>query len=97
MVINWTNSAEKDLNKVYKFYQKNASEEVAQKIVNEILITTNTLKLGLYLGQQEELLKQFNQGHRYLISNHNKIIYLPCEDHVKITHVFDTRKPRKLK
>lgn len=97
MIINWTNSAEKDLLKIYKFYKKTVSEKIAQQIVSEIIQATDRLKLGLFLGQQEELLKQFNQGHRYLISNHTKIIYLPFDNHVIITHVFDTRKPKKLK
>ena len=97
MIINWANTAEKDLLKIYKFYKKNVSEKIAQQIVNEILQTTDRLKLGLFLGQEEELLKQFNQGHRYLLNNHNKIIYLPFDNYVIITHVFDTRKPKKIK
>ena len=97
MKVKWMLSATNDLKKIYKFYKKNASVEVAQKILDEIFTTTDTLQLGIYLGQEEELLKHCGQGHRYLISNHSKIIYLPCQDHVKITHVFDTRdNPNKI-
>jgi hypothetical protein len=50
------------------------------------------------LGQEEELLKHLNQGHRYLISNHNKIIYKVENNIAYITHVFDTRQdPQEFK
>jgi len=98
MVIKWSISAEKDLEKIYQFYLKNASKKVAKQIINDIIFTTKTLNLGLYLGQLEPLLVHFNEGHRYLLSNHNKIIYVIIEDAVVITHVFDTRRdPVKLK
>lgn len=97
MVIKWSVSAEKDLENIFKFYIETASKKVAKQIVNEILFATNTLQLGLHLGQIEPLLSFYEEGHRYLLSNHNKIIYLVKDDCVVITHVFDTRRnPEKL-
>lgn len=97
MNIEWTLEAKKDLKKIYKFYTKHFSEELAQKIKNQALRKVKTLELGQELGQEEALLKHLKQGHRYLISNHNKIIYKVEDKTAYITHVFDTRQdPEKL-
>lgn len=97
MNIEWTLEAKKDLKKIYKFYTKHFSEELAQKITKQALSKVKTLELGTELGQEEELLKHLKQGHRYLISNHNKIIYKVEDKTAYITHVFDTRQdPEKL-
>ncbi len=91
-------SASKDLKKVFEFYRKTANKEVAHKIKNEILLTSKNLELGVGIGQIEDRLKSFNQGHRYLLSNHCKIVYFPKNDTIYITHVFDTRQnPEELK
>lgn len=92
MVIKWTRSAEKDLETIYKFYLKTSSRKVANKIVKGIITATNSLNLGVYLGQIEPLLSNYSEGYRYLLSYHNKIIYTINEDYVLITHVFDTRR-----
>lgn len=97
MNIEWTLEAKKELKKIYKFYTKHFSESFARKVIDEALDTVQTLQLGTALGQEEELLKHLNQGHRYLISNHNKIIYKVEDTTAYITHVFDTRQnPAKL-
>lgn len=98
MNIEWTFEAQKDLKNIFKFYSHNFSNALAQKIKNEILNKVKTLEVGKHLGQEEVLLKHLNQKHRYLISNHNKIIYKIQNDCAYITHVFDTRQnPKKLK
>ena len=98
MLLKWTVSAEMDLETIFQFYLNTSNKKVAKKIIKEILHATNTLKLGLYLGQIEPLLSFYEEEHRYLLSNHNKIIYVVKDDCVIITHVFDTRKnPNKLK
>lgn len=98
MTIEWTLEAKKDLRKIYDFHSKYFSPELAHKTQIQAIKKVETLKLGTELGQEEELLKHLKQGHRYLISNHNKIIYKLQNDVVYITHVFDTRQSsRKLK
>jgi plasmid stabilization system protein ParE len=98
MQIEWTFSAQSDLRKVYKFYELNFSVKIAQKVVSRILKTSKKLKYGKSIGQEEELLKKLNQKHRYLLSDHNKIIYKVEQNVIYITHVFDTRQnPNKLK
>lgn len=95
--IEWTREAVKDLKKIYEFYVQNFSQELAQKVKNQILDKVKTLELGTELGQQEELLLK-SKGYRYLICNHNKIIYKVEKNNAYITHVFDTRQnPEKLK
>jgi plasmid stabilization system protein ParE len=71
MLIKWSYSAEKDLEIIFQFYQKTSNNKVAKQIVNDIIYTSNSLKLGLYLGQIEPLLSHYEEGFRYLISNHN--------------------------
>ena len=100
MKIEWTELAKTDLKKVYEFYCKTANREIAQKIKNSILSRSKDLELGSELGQIEELVKHLNQGHRYLLSNHCKILYLPENENgiIYITHLFDTRdNPKKVK
>ena len=98
MTIIWTLSASKDLKNIFEFYRKTANKEVAHKIKNEILLTSKNLELGIGIGQIEDRLKDFNQGHRYLLSNHCKIVYFSTNDTIYITHVFDTRQnPEELK
>lgn len=92
MRIEWTLEAQNDLKKIYKFYASYFSETLARKITNQVLNQVKTLELGTELGQEEDLLKHLNEGHRYLISNHNKIIYKVHDCMVFITHVFDTRQ-----
>jgi len=98
MKIEWTFAAQKDLKKIFKFYTKHFSKDLAHKIIDDIFNSVKKLELGHGIGQKEELLEHFNQNHRYLIRNHNKIIYTVEEDKIYITHVFDTRQnPKKLK
>lgn len=98
MEIQWTETALKNVRKVYDFYCKTASEEVAGKIIEPLFHFVKTLEKMGEIGQEESTLKQLNNGHRYLVHNHLKIIYRLKENTVYITHVFDTRqKPSKLK
>lgn len=92
MNIEWTIAAKEDLKRVYKFYCKHFSIPLAKKIKDQAFIKVKTLELGTKLGQEEELLKHLNEGHRYLLSNHNKIIYKVKNNTAYITHVFDTRE-----
>lgn len=96
--IRWTLEAEKDILRVYDFYVENFSEKLAQKVLRDIFSKVQKLEHSPGIGQEEELLKHIEQGQRYIISNHNKIIYKPENIIIYITHVFDTRQdPNKLK
>ena len=98
MHIEWTLSAQKDLKKIFNFYCKTANSKIAHKIKNEIISSPSVLKNGTSIGQIENLIAHKNQGHRYLVIHHCKIIYRIENDTFFITHVFDTRQhPKKLK
>ena len=98
MEIEWTYTAKKNVRKIYKFYVKTASEEIAKKIIEPLFPFVLTLKELNLIGQEQENLKHLNSGHRYLVLGHFKIIYKVWKDKIYITHVFDTRQnPKKLK
>ncbi len=92
MKILWSNLAENSLISIYKYYKEVAGIIVARKIRSEILTTTKQLLIFPDSGQEEELLKQLDEGHRYLVKGHHKIIYKPVNEGILITDVFDTRQ-----
>lgn len=95
--IRWTETALNHLENIFDFYRFNATEKIAQKIISEIIDSTESLKTNPKIGQKEQLLIDFNQTFRYIISRHTKIIYRIENDIVFITHAFDTRQnPTKL-
>jgi toxin ParE1/3/4 len=85
----WSNLAEDSLLSIYR---EVAGIRIARKIRTEILVATNQLKRFPDSGQEEELLKQLDEGHRYLVIGHHKIIYKPVDKGILITDVFDTRQ-----
>jgi len=88
----WSNLAEESLISIYKYYGEIAGISIARKIKSEILFAAKQLIKFSESGQEEELLKQLEQGHRYLVKGHHKIIYKPVEEGILITDVFDTRQ-----
>jgi len=92
MKILWSNLAENSLISIYKYYREVAGISIARKISSEILVATNQLKRFPDSGQEEDLLKKLEEGHRYLVKGHHKIIYRPVEEGILITDVFDTRQ-----
>lgn len=96
--LEWTNSAKNNLQKIFLFYCKIASKEVAFKIIEPIFDFVKTLEHSPKVGQEESLLKHLKKQHRYLVFEHFKIIYVIKGQKIYITHVFDTRQnPSKLK
>jgi addiction module RelE/StbE family toxin len=97
MDIIWTNPAKKDLRKIFNYFKKKVSLNLAQKIVNSILANTSILKTQ-NIGIKEQLLTHLEQEHRFIIDGNYKIIYIIQDNTAYITHVFDTRQnPTKLK
>ena len=92
MKLLWSNLAENSLISIYKYYGEVAGISVARKIRSEILIATKQLIKFPESGQEEELLKQLEEGHRYLVKGHHKVIYKLVDEGILITDVFDTRQ-----
>jgi plasmid stabilization system protein ParE len=98
MQIEWTGTAKKNVRRIYLFYCKIASEKIARQMVEPLFPFVKSLLDSPLIGQEEPDLKIKNQGQRYLVNGHNKIVYRVKEDVIYITHVFDTRQnPKKLK
>ncbi len=93
----WDANASKDIENIWEYISLD-SKGAARKVVNNIRDCSKSLKLNPYIGQEEELLKKFRLGHRYLVYSHYKIIYRVIEDKVFVIAIFDTRQnPLKLK
>jgi len=92
MKILWSNLAEDSLRSIYKYYSEVAGISVARKIRYEILAATKKLLKFPNSGQEEDLLKQLEEGHRYLVKGHHKIIYKPVAFGIFITDIFNTRQ-----
>lgn len=98
MKVIWTPFALNSLKNIFTYYKTHAGISVAKAIKNNILTTTIQLSKYPTSGQKEELLKELDEAHRYLIRGNYKIIYKILNDTVYITDVFDTRQnPDKLK
>jgi len=92
--IYWTDFSKKELHKIFSYYRERASLKVAKKLVLEIENKTLILKSQPYIGQEEELLKDREQGFRYLVHKNYKIIYWVNAERqwIEISDVFDTRQ-----
>lgn len=72
--IYWTEFSEKELEKIFYYYEKQASLQIAKKITDGIFKATLKLKKQPEIGQIEELLAQRKQEFRYLVHKNYKII-----------------------
>lgn len=96
----WSAFAETQLDEIYEYYKNEASENIAKKLLNEIIAAPNVLINNPQIGQEEELLKKRAIQYRYSVFKNYKIIYsIDIENgFLKIADVFDTRQnPSKLK
>ena len=97
MKIIWTKSARSDLSSIYQYYKEKVNSKIARKIRSTIFRRTDILKRHPFAGQQEEMLKVLQEGHRYLVKGNYKIIYKVAEKEVFITQVFDAQQdPQKM-
>jgi hypothetical protein len=77
---------------------ENVSITIAYKMRDNILATAAQLKKHSHIGQIEELLKDMEGSHRYIVKDNYKIIYKIQANTIYITDVFDTRQnPDKIK
>lgn len=71
---------------------------IAGKIRDNILAGAGQLEKHSHLGQIEDLLKDMEGVHRYIVKDNYKIIYKIQSHKIYITDVFDTRQdPDKIK
>jgi plasmid stabilization system protein ParE len=93
-----TAPAKQALKDICDYYRSIEYDSYAVKVRNIILDKIKSLSEFAKRGQQEEMLKELEQGHRYLlVEAHFKIIYLVEEKRVIVTDIFDTHlSPRKM-
>ena len=65
---------------------------IACKLCDDILAVTSQLEKNSQIGQIEELLKEMEGGHRYIVKDNYKIIYKIQSPKIYITDEFDTRQ-----
>ncbi|MBX2843658.1 MAG: type II toxin-antitoxin system RelE/ParE family toxin [Flammeovirgaceae bacterium] len=97
MRVEITEPAEQFLMEIYQFIKTTSSEEKADTIAHKILDHAEALAHFPNRGQIEAHLKSLGKGHRYIIVDKYKIIYLVQEPVIYITDIFDSRQdPGKL-
>ena len=94
-----TGPARLTLQKIYKYYRSKGAGMKGREIRKQVLEISKLLAENSQLGQQEELLKHLNEGHRYvLVKPSYKVIYKVSGQIIYITDIFDTRQdPEKMK
>ena len=95
----WSKFAEKQLDKIFEYYEENASERVAIEMIEGLLNEPDRLKRNPFIGQKELLLQERKISYRYLVFKNYKIIYSVEEENgfIKIADVFGTKqKPSKI-
>ena len=99
MKIKFTASSRRRLRQIEGYHTKKGNKAKGRKIVREVRKSAKKLEDYPYMGQEEEELKEFGQGHRYLlIKPFYKLIYLIIKPIIYITDIFDTRQdPDKMK
>lgn len=96
----WSEFAEKQLDKIFDYYQENASPQVAEKLLKGIISAPQGLLRNPHIGPVEEQLKGLENEYRYLVYKSYKIIFSLNHQskQIKIADVFDTRQnPGKIK
>ncbi len=96
----WSNFAEKELDRIFKYYSEVASVSIAKKILHKLISEPNKLLVNPNLGQREEFLMHRAVEYRYLIYKQFKLIYSVDfkKKWIKIADVFDSRQnPQKMK
>jgi|SRR5690606_109212 plasmid stabilization system protein ParE len=92
--IYWTNFAKSELQSIFLYHKLNASPTVAKKLVSDIVKESQKLSKQPLIGQDEELLKDFKLGYKYLVFKNYKLVYLfdTNRNRIEIHDVFDTRQ-----
>lgn len=93
MKVKITEPARQQLDRIDDYYRKEGNPSKGRKLRQEIVKKSGLLSKNPYLGQEEEQLKQYGRGHRYLlIEPFYKLIYLILKPIIYITDIFDTRQ-----
>lgn len=94
----WSRMAQVDLRTIAEYYKKEASIEVAKRLIEAIREEVRRLIEMPSIGQIEPSLNNDSHMYRYLVYKHYKLIYYVKGNSVAIVCIFDCRQdPDKLK
>ena len=88
----WSEFASDMLKETYLYHKEVAGIRIAKRIKTKIFSSTKQLKNYPDSGQIEPTLEVLNEGHRYLVSGHYKVVYKEVSEGILITDLFDTRQ-----
>lgn len=98
MKVVWSAWALGRLDEINAWYCQEASAEVADGTVAEVLAMAQLLAQFPFGGQKEPWLSHLKLGHRRMIVGHIKLVYRVEGEEVRIVDVFDSRQdPGKMK
>ncbi|MEQ8705756.1 MAG: type II toxin-antitoxin system RelE/ParE family toxin [Phaeodactylibacter sp.] len=99
MKIKFTRNSERRLIQIRDYHASQGNPKKGVKIIKAVRKGTERLKGHPMLGQEEERLKHFGKGHRYiLVEKKIKVIYRAAKHIIFVTDVFDTRQdPDKMR
>ena len=92
MKVVWSAWALRQVDEIRAWYSAEASPEVADRIVEDILAVTHLLEQFPFGGQVEPWLEHKRLGHRRVIAGNYKVVYRVHQDEVRIVDVFDSRQ-----
>lgn len=87
-----TQHAKHVLSEIVAYYQRVGYGKYGRKI--RALLIQKALLLAKFplMGSEEQLLKELNLGHRYIVEGNYKIVYRIEGKIIYITDMFDTRR-----
>jgi toxin ParE1/3/4 len=92
MKVKLTAQARRRLGELRAYHIENGNEAKGTRVIRAILEKGKQLERYPELGQEEPHLKHLGQGHRYLLADSYKIIYLIVKPVIYVTDIFDTRQ-----
>lgn len=90
----WSRFAETQLDDIFDYYKNKASLTIATKLVQGIINAPQKLIKALFIGKEEEFLKERTIQYRFLVFKNYKLIYSVDleKGFIKIADVFDARQ-----
>jgi plasmid stabilization system protein ParE len=89
--VQWTKEAEIDLDEVIDFIAKVFSQDIADRIHDEILVAADQLALLPYSGKNDEVLGKMQKNVRCIFKKHSRITYEILDKEIRIVGVIDMR------
>ena len=88
----WTESAKKDLHKIYTRLEAKVSKARAQELVGSILESTAKLSNEYPLGKPEGLLRNETDPYKFIHAAFYKVIYSIVEEEVVVEVIYHQRQ-----